>query len=435
MRVHIVGGGLAGCEAALTLARRGVAVALHEMKPARRTPAHQSEHLAELVCSNSLRSAALTNAVGLLKEEMRRLGSAVIAAADAHRVPAGDALAVDREAFARALTEAVLAEPGIEVRREEVTEIPVERPVVIATGPLTSDALAARIREQTGAGQLYFYDSIAPIVAGDSFDWERVFRASRYGKGEGADYVNCPLTEGEYRRFVDEVRRAEKVPPHRFEEPRYFEACLPLEVMAERGDDVLAFGPMKPVGLVDPRTGRRPFAVVQLRQENREGTAYNLVGFQTKLTYPEQDRVFRMVPGLGRAEFLRYGSAHRNTYLDSPKLLDERLMLRSAPGVHFAGQVTGVEGYVESAAVGLYLGLMLAAEARGAALPPPPRTTALGALLSHVRHGSLSGTFSPQNVNWGLVPPLAEPPRRKADEKRRLAERALADLAAWAAAL
>jgi methylenetetrahydrofolate--tRNA-(uracil-5-)-methyltransferase len=431
MRVTIVGGGLAGCEAALQLARRGVPVTLWEMKPERRTPAQTSDDLAELVCSNSLRSSSLANAVGLLKEEMRRLGSAVIAAADLHRVPAGDALAVDRVAFAQSLTAAVASEPLIEVRHEEVVDIPEARPAVIATGPLTSDALAARIRELTGATQLYFYDSIAPIVDADSIDEEKVFRASRYGKGEGDDYVNCPLNEEEYRRFVEEVRRGEKMPLHAFEEPRYFEACLPIEVMAERGDDVLAYGPMKPVGLVDPRTGRRPFAVVQLRLENREGTAYNLVGFQTKLKYPEQKRIFRMIPGLERAEFLRFGSVHRNTYLDSPRLLDERLMLRSAPGLHFAGQMTGVEGYVESAAVGLYVGLLLAAEARGGALSPPPRTTAMGAMLAHVRDGSFSGKFTPQNVNWGLFPRLEGPGK---PDKLRYAERALRDLDTWASA-
>jgi methylenetetrahydrofolate--tRNA-(uracil-5-)-methyltransferase len=427
VRVTVVGGGLAGCEVALQLARRGVPVTLFEMKPGRRTPAQKSDELAELVCSNSLRSASLANAVGLLKEEMRRLGSAIIAAADAHRVPAGDALAVDRDGFARAVGDAVRAQARIELRREEVVDLPAARPLVIATGPLTSDPLAERLRALTGSAELYFYDSIAPIVDGETIDWSRVFRASRYGKGD--DYVNCPLTEAQYRAFVGEVRRAQKVPLHMFEEPRYFEACLPIEVLAERGDDALAFGPMKPVGLVDPRTGRRPFAVVQLRLENRQGTAYNLVGFQTKLTYPEQRRIFRTIPGLERAELLRLGSVHRNTYLDSPRLLDERLMLRSAHGVHFAGQVTGVEGYVESAAVGLYVGLLLAAEGRGARVEPPPRTTALGALLAHVREGSLSGRFTPQNVNWGLFPRL-EGPRRK--DKLAWSERALADLAAWA---
>jgi methylenetetrahydrofolate--tRNA-(uracil-5-)-methyltransferase len=435
--VTIVGGGLAGCEAALQLARYGVRVVLHEMKPARRTPAQRSDDLAELVCSNSLRSSNVQNAVGLLKEEMRRLGSFVIAAADATRVPAGDALAVDRDAFAKRLTEAVRAEPLIELRAGEVAEIPSARPLVIATGPLTSDALAARIRELTGATQLYFYDSIAPIVDADSIDESRVFRASRYGKGDGDDYVNCPLDEAQYRAFVAALRDAQKVPAHSFEEPRYFEACLPIEVLAARGDDVLAFGPMKPVGLVDPRTGRRPYAVVQLRLENREGTAYNLVGFQTKLTYGEQSRIFRTIPGLEHAEFLRLGSVHRNTYLDSPRLLDERLMLRSHPGIHFAGQITGVEGYVESAAVGLYVGLLLGCEAQRRAIPPPPRTTALGAMLAHLREGSPHGAFVPQNIHWGLfsrLEPAKERLRKrlpKVQARAPYVARAHADLDAW----
>lgn len=440
--VTIVGGGLAGCEAALQLARRGIPVRLHEMKPQRRTPAQTSDALSELVCSNSLRSNNPLNAVGLLKEEMRRLGSTILVAAEETKVPAGDALAVDRDRFAQHMTDAIARETLIEVIAGEVTELPPERPLVIATGPLTSDALAAALRARTGQTQLYFYDSIAPIIDAESIDWDKVFRASRYGKGGGDDYVNCPLDEPQYRAFVQEVRAAQKVPLHAFEEPRYFEACLPIEVMAERGDDTLAYGPMKPVGLVDPKTGFRPFAVLQLRLENREATAYNMVGFQTKLTWGEQKRIFRTIPGLESAEFLRFGSVHRNTYLDSPRLLDEHLMLRTpdewASGVYFAGQITGVEGYVESSAVGLYMGLSLSARLLGRPISPPPKTTALGAMLAHVREGSLDGKFTPQNINWGLFPRLddaAERARRKlkgAQSRAPYAERALVDLQAWA---
>ena len=435
--VTIVGGGLAGCEAALQLARRGFQVVLHEMKPERRTPAQNSDDLGELVCSNSLRSNNVNNAVGLLKEEMRRLGSAIVAAAEQTRVPAGDALAVDRDQFAARLTAAIRAEANIELRHGEVTHLPAARPLIVATGPLTSDALAAELGALTGQTQLYFYDSIAPIVDADSIDRGKVFQQSRYGKGGSDDYLNCPLDEAQYQAFVENVRGAEKVALREFEDPKYFEGCLPIEVMAERGEQVLAYGPMKPVGLVDPHTGLRPHAVIQLRMENKQATAYNLVGFQTKLTYGEQRRIFRTIPGLENVEFLRMGSVHRNTYLDSPRLLDERLMLKSAPGVYFAGQVTGVEGYVESAAVGLYLALLFATEATGEPLAPPPATTALGAMLAHLREGSLHGGFTPQNINWGLFPRLEgkHKKRKGPDARAPFVERALADLRTWSTAI
>jgi methylenetetrahydrofolate--tRNA-(uracil-5-)-methyltransferase len=434
-RVTVVGGGLAGCEAAWQLARRGVAVTLVEQKPKKRTPAQTGDGLAELVCSNSMRGASLANAVGLLKEELRRAGSLALAVADATRVPAGGALAVDRERFSAGMTEAIRREGRIEVVCDEVLEVPAARPVVLATGPLTGDRLAASLAGLVGEGELAYYDAIAPIVSAESIDWSKVFKQSRYGKGaeDGADeaYVNCPLDEAGYEAFVRALLDAEKVAPRAFEEARYFEGCLPVELMAERGAQTLAFGPMKPVGLTDPRTGRRPHAVVQLRPEDAAATAYNLVGFQTRMAYGAQAAVFRTIPGLEGAEFLRFGSVHRNTFVNAPKLLDGAMQLKAAPGVFLAGQVTGVEGYVESAAGGFACAVMLAQRLRGAALDPPPPTTALGGLLTHL--GRPNDDFQPSNVTWAMFPPLADARLRKRERYEAMAERALADLGPWLA--
>ncbi|MFW6051662.1 MAG: methylenetetrahydrofolate--tRNA-(uracil(54)-C(5))-methyltransferase (FADH(2)-oxidizing) TrmFO [Myxococcota bacterium] len=431
-RVTVVGGGLAGSECAWQLAQRGVEVILVEQKPGKRTPAQTGDGLAELVCSNSFRSDALGNAVGLLKEEMRRAGSLVMAAGERARVPAGGAFAVDRERFSAEITGRIEAHPRIRVEHREVTEVPEERPAVLATGPLTGDALAEDIARLVGRRHLAYYDAIAPIVDADSIDWTRVFRASRYDKGGDDAYVNCPLTRAEYEAFVRAVLEAEKVPAHPFEEPRYFEGCLPLEVMAERGPQTLAYGPMKPVGLTDPRTGTRPHAVVQLRAEDDPPTAYNMVGFQTRLKWPEQKRVFRMIPGLEQAEFLRLGSVHRNTFVHSPTVLDDRWQLAAAPGVYLAGQVSGVEGYVESAACGLALGAMIAREAAGEPPVAPPPTTALGALLRHLRRPTRD--FQPSNVVWSMFPALdraAGGRRNKRERHEAMARRALDDLEPW----
>jgi methylenetetrahydrofolate--tRNA-(uracil-5-)-methyltransferase len=430
--VTIVGGGLAGCECAFQLASRGVDVTLIEQKPERRTPAQTGDGLAELVCSNSFRGAALTNAVGLLKEEMRRAGSIVMSVGDEARVPAGGAFAVDREVFSKIMTARIAAEPLIRVEHREVIAIPEERPTVIATGPLTGDALAQDIARAIGADALAYYDAIAPIVSAESIDWTAVFRQSRYDKGGDDAYVNCPLDKAQYEAFVAAVVASEKVPPRAFEEPKYFEGCLPVEVMAERGPKTLSFGPMKPVGLTNPKTGRRPWAVVQLRPEDKEGTAFNLVGFQTRMKWPEQKRVFGMIPGLEKAEFLRFGSVHRNTFVNAPVVLDDDLALRARPGVHLAGQVTGVEGYVESAACGLVLGTMLAARARGDDYTLPPATTALGALFGHLR--TPNPRFQPSNVLWSMFPALDGAARGR-ERHGLLAERALADLPTWLAAI
>jgi len=435
--VEIVGAGLAGCEAAWQLARRGIAVRLYEMRPLHPSPAHASGDLAELVCSNSLRSAQLTNAVGLLKEEMRRLGSLVMRAADACAVPAGRALAVDRHAFARHVTDAIESHPLIELRRELVSSIPDAPHVILASGPLTAPALARELQALCGEEHLYFYDAIAPIVYADSVDPEVAFRASRWEEGEG-DYWNLPLDRAAYEAFVDALLAADTVPLHPCEQALYFEGCLPIEEMARRGRDTLAHGPMKPVGLVDPRTGRRPWAVVQLRQEDKQGVLYNLVGFQTRMRIPDQQRVFRSLPGLGGAVFARYGSVHRNTYLNAPRQLAPDLALRARPNVRVAGQMSGVEGYVESAAVGGLAGLFAAAAVRGEPPLLPPDTTAHGALLRHLREAD-PRHFQPMNVNWGLFPPLASGPdtrrEKRAERNARLAERALADLAPWLAAV
>jgi methylenetetrahydrofolate--tRNA-(uracil-5-)-methyltransferase len=449
--VCVVGGGLAGCEAAFQLAERNLRVRLVEMKPGRRTPAQTSDHLAELVCSNSMRGAALTNAVGLLKEELRRMGSIVMRCADLTSVPAGGALAVDRERFGAEMTLAIQSHPRIEIEHREVLDIPVERPAILATGPLTSDALAMRLGEVVGAEHLAYYDAIAPIVSADSIDWNKVWKQSRYGKGlpagdphaaeaqaghEGTGdeaYVNCPFDEAGYRAFVQALVLAEKTPARAFEEVRYFEGCLPCEVMAERGEQTLSFGPMKPVGLVDPRTGRRPYAVVQLRQEDAAATAYNLVGFQTRMKIPEQLRVFRMIPGLEEAEFLRHGSVHRNTFVNAPELLSPAMELKVLPGVYLAGQISGVEGYVESAAGGLLCAVMLAQKHHGAPCKPPPETTALGGILTHLSRKQ--PRYQPSNITWAHFPPLEGTARRlkKRDRYEAMAERALSDLAAWCA--
>jgi len=414
--VHVVGGGLAGSEAAWQLARRGMPVVLHEMRPLRGTEAHQTDGLAELVCSNSFRSDdAESNAVGLLHEEMRRLDSLVLAAADRHQVPAGGALAVDRVGFSDAVTAALAAEPLVEIRRGELAGLPPEDwdSAILATGPLTSPALAAAIQGLTGERYLAFFDAIAPIVHRESVDLDKAWFQSRYDKsgpgGDGADYINCPLEKADYEAFVAALLAAEKSSFKEWEtETPYFEGCLPIEVMAERGPETLRFGPMKPVGLTDPRSGRRPYAVLQLRQDNALGTLYNLVGFQTKLKHGEQLRVFRTIPGLEQAEFARLGGLHRNTFINSPRLLDQHLRLKLRPAIRFAGQITGVEGYVESAAIGLLAGLFAAAERQGRPLAAPPATTALGALLGHITGGADAGTFQPMNVNFGLFPPLPE---------------------------
>ncbi len=413
-QVLVIGGGLAGSEAAWQSARQGVRVLLYEMKPIKFSPAHKNQGLAELVCSNSLRSENLASAVGLLKEELRQAGSLIMQAADATRVPAGKAHAVDRELFSQYITRKLEEHPLISIVRREITEIPAEdSPVVLSTGPLTSDALANSLRELIGTDFMAFYDSIAPIIAGDSINMDIVFRQSRYGpEGEG-DYLNCPMNQDEYHRFYEALTAAEKVPLRSFEKPRYFEGCLPIEIMAERGIDTLRYGPMKPVGLTDPRTGEQPYAVVQLRAENRQETMYNMVGFQTKLKYQEQDRIFRMVPGLENAEFVRLGSIHRNTFVCAPLVIDKFLRLKVRPNILLAGQLSGVEGYVESTAMGLLAGIGAAKEIKGQAMQPPPATTAHGALIAHLTQAK-PDIFQPMNVNFGLFPPLKKRmPKRK----------------------
>lgn len=427
-RVTIIGAGLAGCEAAWQAAERGIRVRLYEMKPRRYSPAHQLPGLAELVCSNSLRGADLSNAVGLLKEELRRCGSLIMQGADATRVPAGGALAVDREQFSVWITERITAHPNIELIREEVVDLPTEGLVVIASGPLTSDTLADQLSRLTG-DRLYFYDAIAPIVSAESLDLSKIYAASRYGKGDGDDYLNCPLDQHQYVAFLGALRGAEKVEPRSFEKVVHFEGCMPIEELAARGDDTLRFGPMKPVGLPEPVSGEEPWAVVQLRAENREKTLYNLVGFQTKMTWPEQRRVLRMIPGLEQAEFVRLGAMHRNTFINAPSLLSEAQQLKSDPRFLFAGQITGVEGYVESAGSGFLAGLTVTALAQGREPLLPPRETALGALVHHITNADPK-QFQPMNVNYGLFPPL-EGRIKKKDRKPLMAERALAALDAW----
>src|SRR6266850_1430451 len=426
--VRIIGGGLAGAEAAWQLARRGVAVELFEMRPQRMTEAHAGSDLGELVCSNSLRSDLPSAPAGLLKAEMRCLDSLIIRCADRHRVPAGSALAVDRGNFSRALTEAVERLAGVRIVREEVQHIPDDGIVIIATGPLTSPALSKELAARLGEEHLYFYDAISPIVSAESIDMSVAFRASRYDKG-GDDYLNLPLTREEYHRFIDALLAAERVPTHSFERFVPFEGCMPIEEIADRGKETLAFGPMRAVGLIDPRTGQRPYAVVQLRQENQEKTLYNLVGCQTKMTYAAQRRVFAMIPGLENAEFVRLGSLHRNTFINSPQHLYPTLQWRQRSNLFFAGQMTGVEGYIESAATGLLAGVNAARLV--AKEPPvvPPPTTALGALLRYITDPERK-RFQPMNVNFGLLPSLSEPLRKKA-KKEMMAQRALADMEAW----
>ena len=448
--VTIVGAGLAGSECAWQLARRGHPVRLFEMRPKVKTAAHQTGLCAELVCSNSFRSDNPRNAVGLLKREMELLDSLVIASARAAAVPAGDALAMDRDEFSRRVTEAIESRPEIEIVRDEVTEIPRDTYAVLATGPLTSEALDRAIGELLGTEDLYFYDSMAPIVAASSLDLSKMYPLSRYGKGSGDDYLNCPLTKEEYERFVADLLSAEIVPVKDFEKGIYFEGCLPIEVMAERGAETLRHGPMKPFGLTNPRDPQtKAYAIVQLRQDNKLGTLYNMVGFQTKLKHGEQTRIFRTIPGLERAEFARLGGLHRNTFLNAPKLLDGTLRLNAMPRLRFAGQITGCEGYVESAAVGLLAGRFAAAERRGEPVALPPHTTAHGALLAYITGDHIGAvdagprSYQPMNVNFGLFPPLAQIPSKNPDgtrlrgtektiaKRRAICARALADLDQW----
>ncbi len=433
-QITIYGAGLAGCEAAWQAARAGVSVRLYEMKPKKYTPAHHSEGFAELVCSNSLRSDALSNAVGLLKEELRRSGSLIMEAADATRVPAGSALAVDREKFSAYITEKIRNHPLIEVIEEEATAVVEDGVTVIATGPLTSEPMAEYIEKELGCGSLHFFDAAAPIVDADSINMDVAFFASRYDKGD-ADYINCPMTEEQYRAFWQALISAEEARLKDFDREeqkklKVFEGCMPVEVMARRGFDTLCYGPLKPVGLTDKRTGRQSYAVVQLRRENAEGTMYNLVGFQTHLTFPEQRRVFRMIPGLEQAEFLRYGVMHRNTYLNSPGLLDATYAMKDRPGVYFAGQMTGVEGYIESAGSGFVAGMNAARQALGQAPKVYPRTTMLGAMAHYVAEGGVSA-FVPMNANFGIIEPLpARVKGGKVAKNEALAKRALEELAA-----
>ncbi len=431
-RVAIIGGGLAGCEIAHILSRENIRCTIFEMKPEKYSPAHKSPLLAELVCSNSLRSKEITSAVGLLKQEMKRLNSLVMESAITNEVPAGRSLAVDREKFSSYITQKLEKDPFIEIRRKEITSLsnPELSPfsyVVIAAGPLISSPLARDILKDIGEEKLYFYDAIAPIISADSINWDKVFWGARYEK-DSQDYINCPMNEKEYKRFREALLDAEKVQPRDFEKDIHFEGCLPIETMAERGEMTLAFGPLKPVGLIDPKTGKKPFAVVQLRAENREKTMFNMVGFQTKLTYPEQQRIFRMIPGLEEAKFERLGSIHRNTYVNAPRVLTPYLEIRTRKKVFLAGQITGVEGYVESAACGLFLGLYLAKQIKGKQIPLPPKECALGALLSHLREEKKR--FQPMNITFGLMPPIKGKMNRT-KRRQKLVERAQEFFEEW----
>ena len=445
--IHVIGGGLAGSEAAWQIGSRDIPVVIHEMRPVRRTAVHQTDRLAELVCSNSFRADKLDNAVGLLKEEMRRLGSLVMRAADASRVPAGAALAVDRDRFAAAITTALEAHPMVCIRREEQAELPPpggpREPWIVATGPLTSETLSADIASLVGADHLYFYDAISPIVLAETIDESRVFRASRWGRSLMADptpapggpvaegdYLNCPMTAEEYDVFLDAVLGAESATVRDFDKVPFFEGCLPIEVMAHRGRDTLRFGPMKPVGLVDPRTGRQAHAVVQLRQDTLAGDHYSLVGFQTQLKWGEQARVLRLIPGLETAEFVRFGMVHRNTYINAPTVLEPTWQVRSRPDLFLAGQLSGVEGYVESAASGLMAGRHAADLHAGHEPRVPPRTTAIGALGHYVSHASPTN-YQPTNISFGIMPPLERPPRKRLARRQATADRALSDLESW----
>lgn len=425
--VKVIGAGLAGCEAAYCLAKRGVKVILYEMKPIKKSPAHKTELFAELVCSNSLKAARIESAAGLLKEEMRRMGSVCLEAADKFSVPAGGALAVEREGFSRYITQRIKNHPNIEVITECITEIPKEGVKVLATGPLTDEALAENIRETLGSEYLSFYDAAAPIISGDSIDMNSAFYASRYGKGEGDDYINCPLNKEEYEAFHSALISAERAPLKEFEtDPNVYEGCMPIEILASRGTDAIRFGPMKPVGLIDPNTGRRPWAVLQLRKENKEGTMYNLVGFQTNLKFGEQKRVFSMIPALKNAEFLRFGVMHRNSFINSPMLLNRNLSLKTNPNVFFAGQLSGVEGYMESAASGILSGYNAYAYIKGENPLILPKTTMIGAIIDYITD-SQTKKIQPMGANFGLLPPLNEPIRDKKERYLSLANRGLAD--------
>ncbi len=427
-QVTVIGAGLAGSEAAYQLARRGIRVDLYEMRPEKSSPAHHTEQFAELVCSNSLRAANIENAVGLLKEEMRRLGSLIMEAADATAVPAGGALAVDRHAFSGRVTEVLESHPLVTIHREEVVSIPKEGVVIIATGPLTSDALGEDIKALTGTDGFYFYDAAAPIVTAESLDYDKVFAASRYDKGD-ADYLNCPMSKEEYENFLKELLGAETAPTKEFEKEIYFEGCMPVEIMASRGEDTLRFGPLKPVGLVDSRTGKESYAVVQLRKENREATMYNLVGFQTHLKWGEQKRVFSLIPGLEKAEFIRYGVMHRNTYIHSPELLTPAFQFRKDGRLYFAGQMTGVEGYLESAASGLMAALQVAHQLEGKAPIDFPKTTALGGLSYYIAEYE-GKNFQPMNINFGIMESWGAKIRNKKEKNALIANRALEELQA-----
>ena len=426
--IVVIGAGLAGCEAVWQIAKRGGEVILYEMKPEVYSPAHRSPFFAEIVCSNSFKSESLENGPGVLKKEMELLESFILKTAKETRVPAGDSLAVDREVFSKGITQVIERLENVEIIRKEVSAIPEDGITSIATGPLTSETLSREIQRITGDQHLFFYDAISPIVTADSIDFEKVFKASRYGKG-GDDYINCPMGEDEYCRFVNALNQAEKVPIRNFERMYLFEGCLPVEELAARGKDTLAFGPLKPVGLIDPKTGRQPFAVIQLRQEDRFGTLFNLVGFQTRLKQEEQKKVFRMIPGLEKAEFVRLGSVHRNTFIDSPRLMKESLQLRNRPNLFFTGQITGVEGYMESTAMGLLAGINAFRKARGMETVFPPSNTAIGALIHYITH-SPTIPFQPMNINFGLFPPLQGKARGR-ERRRLLAKRALNEMEKW----
>lgn len=429
MNITIIGAGLAGCEAAWQAVKEGCEVTLYEMKPTVYSPAHQSEDLAELVCSNSLRGAGMNNAVGCLKEELRRCGSLFIEAADATAVPAGGALAVDRDEFSAYISAKIAAEPKITVVREEVTSLPTEGTTILASGPLTSEALSQELAKLTGSEHLYFYDAIAPIVEVDSINFDIAWRASRYDKG-GDDYINCPMNEEQYFHFVQQLIDGDKVAGREFEKLIHFEGCMPIEEMASRGAQTLSFGPMKPVGLPDPKTGKIPYAVLQLRQDNRNATMFNLVGFQTRLTYPEQERIFRMIPGLEDVRFARLGSMHRNTFVNAPACLNGNLQFKNAPHIFAAGQLSGVEGYVESAACGFLAGIFAARHSLDKTLPMPPNMTGFGALLGHLSESEADG-FQPMNINYGLFPTLEGKRMKRADRRLAMAARALDALPDW----
>jgi methylenetetrahydrofolate--tRNA-(uracil-5-)-methyltransferase len=425
-QVIVIGGGLAGCEAAWFLSQKKICVELFEMRPEKMTPAHSTGMLAELVCSNSLKGTDPLTAHGLLKAEMEIMGSLVLKAALSTRVPAGKALAVDRKSFAAFITDAVSSNPFITVNRSEFQSVPIDANCIIATGPLTSDALADNITNITGSGRMFFHDAIAPIIDAGSIDMTKAFFGSRWSDDVG-DYINCPFNEAEYNLFLDELRKADRVSPHSFEDTKYFEGCLPVEVIAERGSQSLRFGPMRPVGIKDPNTGKRPYAVVQLRKETLKGDAFNMVGFQTRLSYPGQDKVFRLIPGLARAVFLRYGSIHRNTFIDSPRLIEKDLSLNSHPNIIIAGQLTGVEGYMESACSGIIAGMSMAAKISGTGFLPPPPQTATGSLINHITDPAVIN-FQPMNINYGIIP---SPDVPKKDKKSVIHDNALKYIIEW----